>query len=179
MVAGAVHRDGDRGIVYFQNVAVHARGRVKVIYLTPRRRVTPFVHLTGSITCRFHIPDFTPIGQFKWEGRIAFRSVHPVHEARLAVPLLSRNSRSLCIIAWRCLYRMLHLPLRYMYSAGRKAFASSSRYVTSTESIFTKLTLAGQLLVKNSCTEFHEILTSVLTAKTTSQTDRRSGVISA
>jgi len=57
--------------------------------------------------------------------------------------------------------------------------ASFNRYVTSTEAIFTKMTLAGQLLVKNSCTEFHEILTSVLTDETTSQTDRRSGVISA
>ena len=60
-----------------------------------------------------------------------------------------------------------------MYSAGRKAFASLRRYVTSTEAICTKLTLAGQLLVKNSCTEFHEILTSVLTVETTSQTDRQ------
>ena len=33
-------RDVDRGILYFQNVTVHARVRVKVIYLTPRRRVS-------------------------------------------------------------------------------------------------------------------------------------------
>jgi hypothetical protein len=63
-----------------------------------------------------------------------------------------------------------------MYSAGRKAFTSLSRYVTATEAIFTKLTLAGPLLVKNSCTEFHEILTSVLTDDM-SQTDGRTDVI--
>jgi hypothetical protein len=66
-----------------------------------------------------------------------------------------------------------------MYSAGIKAFTSLSTYVTATEAIFSKLTLAGPLLVKNSCTEFHEILTSVLTDDIMSQTGGRTGVISA
>lgn len=49
MAAGAVLRDVDRGVLYFQNVTVHARVRAIVIYLTPRRRARPFVHLTGSV----------------------------------------------------------------------------------------------------------------------------------
>jgi hypothetical protein len=86
MVAGVVLRDVDRGVLYFQNVTIHARVRVKVIYLTPKEErglLYTSLAVFGSITCRFHIPNFTPV------GRIAIRSVHSVHEAWLAVPLLS------------------------------------------------------------------------------------------
>jgi len=45
MAAGAVLRDVDRGILYFQNVTVHARVRV----FDAQKKNEPFVHLTGSV----------------------------------------------------------------------------------------------------------------------------------